>query len=361
MRAAYRILAVAVSLGAAWCAGAGAGEVLLPPERPPALLSGTGLYADTAAHAVDPANRLYIPQYPLWTDGAAKSRWIRLPEGAAIDDSEIGAWRFPAGTKLWKEFSFGGRRVETRLIWKLREGSWIFATYVWNEEQTDAALAPESGIPGLAEVAPGKRHSIPSLDDCAACHGAGRSPVLGFSALQLSDDRDPLAPHGEPLLPGALTLRSLLAEGRLDPPRPELADNPPRIPASSPRERAALGYLSSNCGVCHNASGPLSRLGLVLAHDPASASGTIPEALATAVDAPGRFKIPGIAAGDSRLLAPGDPARSAILYRMRSRRPSSQMPPLGSVLPDDEALELIENWVAQELPAARIARTRPAH
>jgi hypothetical protein len=35
-----------------------------------------------------------------------------------------------------------------------------------------------------------------------------------------------------------------------------------------------------------------------------------------------------------------------MLARMRSRRPSSQMTPLGAVLPDQEAIDAIERWMA---------------
>jgi hypothetical protein len=35
---------------------------------------------------------------------------------------------------------------------------------------------------------------------------------------------------------------------------------------------------------------------------------------------------------------------------MRSRRPSSQMPPLGSVLRDDKAIDVISKWIATDLP-----------
>jgi hypothetical protein len=41
---------------------------------------------------------------------------------------------------------------------------------------------------------------------------------------------------------------------------------------------------------------------------------------------------------------------SAMLVRMRSRRPSSQMPPLGSALRDDTAIDVITRWIATELP-----------
>ena len=80
--------------------------------------------------------------------------------------------------------------------------------------------------------------------------------VLGFNALQLSDDRDPLAPHAEPLAPDAVTMRALVKTDRLHPPRPELAADPPRIRERDPASRAALGYLSANCGGCHNDRGP---------------------------------------------------------------------------------------------------------
>src|SRR5690606_15482501 len=136
-------------------------------------------------------------QYPLWTDGAAKSRWIRIPRGTRIDARNADAWEFPIGTRVWKEFAFGGRRVETRMLWRSASGEWRYAAYVWNDAQTDAFLAPADGVRNAAEIAPGKRHSIPSRNDCRACHENRSTPVLGFTALQLSDDRDPNAPHTE--------------------------------------------------------------------------------------------------------------------------------------------------------------------
>ena len=67
-------------------------------------------------------NLAFSPQYPLWSDGAAKRRWISLPPGTAIDASRPDAWEFPRGTRLWKEFSLD-RPVETRFIERLPDGS----------------------------------------------------------------------------------------------------------------------------------------------------------------------------------------------------------------------------------------------
>ena len=316
----------------------------------PEWLSQTGLYDETGE--VDPRNAPFSPQYPLWSDGAGKSRWIYLPGGTRIDASDIDAWRFPPGTKLWKEFSWNGRKVETRMLWK-PDDEWLFATYVWNDDQTDARLAPESGIPDVVEVAPGKRHSIPSVADCHSCHLSSPAVVLGFTALQLSDDRDPLAPHAEPLPVGALTLSSLLASDRLEPQRWDLVSSPPRVRESSPVARAAIGYLSANCGGCHNDTGQLARVGLDLLHDAGAGADAREPVHATAVDAPGRYVVPGHSPESSRLVAPAAPERSAVLFRMQSRRPSSQMPPLGTVLPDREAIDLVRGWIEELEPGSR--------
>jgi len=321
-----------------------------PAVRPPARLSETGLYADIGAGRIDPANRPYSPQYPLWSDGARKSRWVYLPPGSTIDARDTDAWVFPAGTKFWKEFSFGGRKVETRLLWKVGDETWVFATYVWNEAQTEADLAPGTGLSRHVEIAPGKRHSIPGVSDCRACHDSRRTEVLGFTALQLSTDRDPGAPHAEPLSRDMVTLRTLVEEGRLSPARRDLVERPPRIPADEPRTRSVLGYLAANCGSCHSTASPLAPLGLHLQHVSGTTDARSTAALRTTVDVESRYVIPGSAPQTTRRLAPGAPELSALLHRMRSRRPASQMPPLGTVLPDEEAIALLARWIAEDLP-----------
>jgi hypothetical protein len=320
------------------------GSVSAAAVEPPRLLSETGLYA--ADGSVAAANAPFAPQYPLWTDGADKARWIHLPEGARIDVTDVDAWRFPVGTKLWKEFAWGGRKVETRLLWLAAPDEWVFAAYMWNDAQTEAELAPAEGVRDVVEVAAGRHHSIPARLDCLACHGEAPSVVLGFDALQLSDHRDPRAPHAEPLPDGAVTLSSLVAADRFSPPRPELASRPPRIRTQDPVERAALGYLSANCGSCHNSTGPLARLGLDLRHDVAGDPESHEPAIATALGARGVYLVPAVPPDSSYVVAPGAPSHSTLVYRLQSRRPASQMPPLGSVIADDEAVALVREWIA---------------
>jgi len=317
------------------------------PERSrgavaPRLLSQTGLYADAARLKLDPRNRTFSPQYPLWSDGATKRRWVRLPEGSLIDVSDLANWELPVGTRFWKEFSFNGRKVETRFLWQVKRDHWVFASYAWNEAQTDAVLASEGGLSNIAEVENGKRHSIPSVSECRSCHDSKRTEILGFTALQLSDDRDPNALHAEPLTSEMVTLKTLGDANLLTPARPELVSNPPRI-EGSPATRSALGYLSTNCGNCHNTTSSIASLGLDLKHDIAR-GGECRPALATTVGQRGHWVVPE-APDASRIINPGHPESSALVRRMKSRHALSQMPPIGTVVADRQAVDLITSWV----------------
>ena len=327
----------------------------------PRRLSETGLYAGGGTRVVDTRNRAFAPQYPLWSDGAAKRRWVRLPAGATIDVNNIDRWDFPVGTRFWKEFAFDGHKVETRFLWKVSATKWVFASYAWNQEQTDAMLVPEAGLADAASIAPGKQHSIPSVTECRSCHDSERTEILGFSALQLSDDRDPNALHAEALSAEMMTLRSLVDERLISPSRPELLTAPPRIEASSAQARAALGYLSTNCGSCHNRESSIASLGLLLKHEFGDRGPGIGDrgsgirgqgasrllctpALATTVGRKGHWVVPADPEG-SRVINPGKPELSSLVQRIRSRRPSSQMPPIGTVVQDRAAIDLLTAWV----------------
>jgi hypothetical protein len=322
--------AIACALAAALVADANAQE----------RLADTGLYRAGSMTEVRAENLPFSPQYPLWSDGAVKRRWLYIPPGKFIDATRPDAWEFPAGTKLWKEFSHG-RRVETRLIERLEDGTWRFAAYVWTEGETQATLARAAGIPALAvAAAPGGRYSIPSEPDCRACHEGAAVPVLGASALQLSPVRDALAPHAEPRRAGEVDLRDLVARGLLRNLPREILESPPRIQATTSTERAALGYLHGNCGHCHNDNGSPPPVDLVLAQS-ATGGANVASSL---LGARSRYRVAAAAA----LIAPGRPGASLLALRMRSRDPQIQMPPLGTQQPDHDALELIERWIRNQ-------------
>lgn len=287
-------------------------EVL--PSVLPDRLSRTGLYTDIRAKTLAPGLVAFTPAHVLWSDGADKQRWIYLPEGSTIDSSDMDRWRFPVGTKLFKEFSLDGKRIETRLIWRVadtgnRERDTLMGSYVWNDSETEAVLAKD----GATDVR-GTELDVPSMDTCWRCHIGEPGHSLGFSAVQLGD----------------VSAWPLSA--------------PPPAGTTFGAPNAALGYLHANCGHCHNPSGGAwsdSRMVLRLGADERDAMAT--EIVKTTVGEPLEQWLD---AGFSYRIVPGDPDHSAVVYRMSQRTMNVQMPPLATERTDDAGIELIRSWIS---------------
>jgi hypothetical protein len=303
-------------------------------EPPPALLaalpsrlSETGLFADPARHELAANVRAYRPRYELWSDGATKRRWLELPEGQVIDTSDMDSWRFPAGTKLWKEFSVGGTRVETRLLEKVgpAEDDWSAAAYVWLPDGSDAVITPA----GLKNAL-GTAHDVPAAAECFGCHGGRASRVLGVSAIQLADDGAP-----DERDPDEQDLDALAREGKL-------SDLPARdfTPPGDATAREALGFLHANCSHCHNQRRPARDGARCFEPEKPFDLSLYTTQLSAVVDtAAYRTTLDGI-------LIPGDPEHSELYRRAESgsiflRR----MPPLATKVPDADALDALRAWI----------------
>lgn len=306
------------------------------PDVAPDDLAATGLYADLATKALSPRVRAFAPAHPLWSDGAEKLRWIELPDGATIDASSPDDWRFPVGTKSWKEFRIGARRVETRFWWKVREGKWLAAAYAWSDDERTATRGE-----GKTVTVGDRRWTIPTSDACSECHRGKKDRLLGFEAVNLGLD-------------GAtgLTLAALVAEARLAPapPTARLVIPDDGTGASGP----ALGWLHTNCGVgCHNSNPNATGypIGLRLRLDVADLSGRAPaewSARTSSIgvpaknpDEPGQLRV-----------VPGDPDASLLVARI-SAEGKARMPPLGTEIVDRAGLDAVRAWIAaQPRPAA---------
>jgi hypothetical protein len=73
-------------------------------------------------------------------------------------------------------------------------------------------------------------------------------------------------------------------------------------------------------------------------------SGACMPALATTIGKRGHWVVPE-AQEESRIINPGSADSSALVRRMKSRRPISQMPPIGTVVADRQAVDLFTSWV----------------
>jgi hypothetical protein len=300
---------------------------------PPPALTDTGLYCDVGQLALAPGIDGYVPAYEGWSDGAEKTRWIQLPSGSKIDTSDPDNWSFPVGTRLWKEFKYIGKRVETRFITRFGAGpdDFLYAAYRWNADETAAVLVPDGGVADVAPIAadPGAPlHDIPSAGACKSCHGGLPAHVLGLSAIQASHEA------------GGLSLAALVVQDRVTV-APAFTDAVP----GDPVEQAALGYLNANCGHCHNDTPTgVTYPRFVLRIRVGDTSAAMTHVHATAVNvlhtwlgAPaevGRYRVRGGNAEDSELY-----------FRTGVRVPGQQMPPIGTEVPDARGHALLKQWI----------------
>jgi uncharacterized repeat protein (TIGR03806 family) len=305
-------------------AGSGTGGGTIPTQ-----LSATGCVS--ASNATQPASGLipYAPNAPFWSDDAAKTRYIALPNGQNITVGSDGDWDFPNGSVLVKNFAIGSRLVETRLLMRHTNGNWGGYTYEWNNAGTDATRV----IGGKTVQVAGQSWVFPSEAQCFECHTQASGRTLGLETAQLNGN-----------LLYAVTNRTanqivtLNAIGTLSPPITASPASLPAMPdpygsAGTVAERARA-WLHTNCSHCHRPGGgtPTS---LDLRY-------TTSLAQTNACDSAPQAGDLGIA--NARLIAPGSAARSIVVARS-NRRDAAAMPPLASTRVDTAGVAVLSNWI----------------
>ncbi|MBL8551912.1 MAG: hypothetical protein JNJ73_18130 [Hyphomonadaceae bacterium] len=318
--------------------------LLGPPQE---TLAAYRLFTDGGARAPNAGVTPYDLNNALYADGAMKFRYVFIPPGARASYSADDVFEFPVGAALIKTFAIAAdmrrpaesvRYLETRLLIRQRAG-WVAFAYVWNEDQTEARLAPigaEVPVQWIDEAGAtvALNWRVPNRNQCKGCHDRdGRISPIGPTARNLNKDHL----YRDGATENQLVRWAAFLDGA---PAPSEA---PRAPASfdaasGPLDARARAYLDVNCAHCHNPHGPASVSGLDL-----RAANPDPVTL-------GIRKRP-IAAGrgaGERLyaIAPGRPDASILLYRMQSLEPGIMMPELGRQHTDGAAIALIREWVA---------------
>jgi len=334
----------------------------------PTRLSQTGLFRDVARHELAPGVIPYDVNVPLWADGTQATRFIGIPGTATLGVHEInnpqvgdlkGAWKYPSDTVLgrtvWIALSENPAdryRLETQILH--RDGdTWKAYNYIWNQEQTDAILAgPEASQQTLTVADPtapgGKRQQTwrhASRSECILCHTTRAGTIHGFVPEQL--DRD-LAYEVSGKVVVDNQLRALSHIGLFEQPVP--TDHPVLVDpydTAAPLDARARSYLHVNCGHCHRRGG-----GGTAAFD---IQFTMPLARTNLIGGrptQGTFGIHAAA-----LVAPGDPYRSLLLYRM-AKLGRGRMPHFGSSVVDTAGVRLIHDWIAS-LDASSLPKNGP--
>ena len=317
-----------------------AGRVSQFPRR----LSESGLFADVKTQTPAPGVVPFQTHAPRWADHATGERWLALPgtENITLAKKELGVigpgrWVFPDDAVLAKTYALEtergnpatARRVETQIM-HFDGIQWAAYSYRWNEAQTDAELVPADGADTTFDVkdasAPGGALRQPwhffARAECLRCHNMWNNFTPGFSTAEL--DRKAIADAGDPL--------DLLTRLNLPREEPKVA-NP--HDANANLAMRARSYLHTNCATCHRFGGGGSVPSLLTIDTPLAEARLI-----DAKPVQGDLGIP-----NARIIAPGDPYRSVLLYRMATAG-RGHMPYLGGKLIDDRGLLLVRDWIA---------------
>jgi hypothetical protein len=314
----------------------------------PSHIECTGLYKDLATKTIAPGKRAFAPAYPLWSDASVKARWIYLPPDKKIDAKDPNSWKFPIGTRVWKEFrnSTGERRIETRVLFKKDEDDWARATYLWNTAETAAVRVSN----GKELEVDGKPYHLPSNMECNACHAGRRDFLLGFEQVSLGlpfpsnsvvIDQDSM-----------VTLQDLVDEGRLvnfkGSTHLQLGPNPDSA------ESMALGWIHTNCGVsCHNnnANSKAYSNGMRLFLDPAQLDGRPTTEFQPVTTTVGQ-DVFALQWNGKKRIVPGSPEESWLFTLITQRGdPKEQMPPLATNEVDPQDTEYVRQWIESLAPA----------
>lgn len=311
----------------------------------PRQLSSSGLFASVPHQNPAPGVIPYSINAEPWADHAVAERFVGIPNELSIK-AEGDAWSFPKDSVLVKTLSLdlrtgdpaSRRRVETQIL-HFDGGEWMPYTYQWNDEQSDATLVAAAGSERTFEIHDsdargGKRTQtwrFSGRAECQRCHNKWSGPPLGFNTPQLNRSHlygDIKASQLETLAHIRLLEKPVAIEQR-----PQLASPHDTSATLGSRARA---YLQANCAHCHrkHAGGAvLAQMHFDVSLDKTNMVGARPTQGAFGIYSP-------------QVVAPGDPFRSVLLYRM-AKLGGGRMPHIGSAEVDRAGVDLIDNWIRQ--------------
>ncbi len=325
-----------------------ANDAELERQEFPKQLSSTGLFADTKILRPMPGVIEYEISAHHWADGTHSRQWIAIPgreqlglwEHPRWDLGQVhGHFKFPEDTVLAKTVSYFADpanpsseiHIETQILHLLGEEFRAY-NYIWNAEQSDAWLqgdvATEVKLAIQDATAPNGirnqtwRHS--SRSECLLCHIWSSGTVQGFTPDQLN-----ITWRNQAQFP------NLVREGLFGVKVPQV--RPIAAPHDSTRtlEERARSYLALNCSNCHRPQGG-GTANFNFDHTKKLAENRIIDA----APAQGDFGI-----ADARVVAPGDPFRSIVLYRTL-KYGRGHMPQFGSTTIDRKGVALLHDWIA---------------
>ncbi|MBN8626705.1 MAG: PQQ-dependent sugar dehydrogenase, partial [Planctomycetes bacterium] len=319
----------------------------------PRKLSETGLFTSLQPLQTAPGVVPYEVVVPRWLDGAHAHRFVAIPGDGRVRLAEQleDTADYPEGTVLVKHIELHAQadrpeqRVETQVL-HFERGRWNPYSYLWDEDGKDARLVESMGsartIRDFNPLEPDRlvdrTWHVNAVNECKLCHSAGPKFVLGFVRNQLDRSLNDLEFGGHGQLAhladrGVIAATSPLADDDAS----RLADG--RDPSQTLDHRAR-SYLHANCAHCHHPGGNAIasfHLRRELPFDKLNTN------KGTGI---GTFGL-----HDPKIIVPGKPYQSILLYRM-SKLGYARMPYIGSRVVDGDGVSLVAEWIKSLDPAA---------
>ena len=318
----------------------------------PRLLSGTGVFSDTANRA--PATGLipYALNVPMWSDGAVESLFMAVPNRGDIITPEqqlrfrpTGPWKFPDGTVFIKNLDLvvdethpaaPRRRLETQILVRDNSGAVYGATYKWRLDNSDAEMITAGTTENIAITnSTGIRTQAwyyASPADCLTCHTPGAGYVLGINTRQLNGNFTYPSTGNKDNQIRTWNRLGVFSPGIDEAKIPNFTKLAALMDTNASVADRARSYLDVNCSQCHRPGG-------VGNYD---AQYETPLATAHIIDVPAAVTL---GLNDARIVKPGDMGRSVLYQRITSTAPAVKMPPLAHNQVDAQAAQVIGEWI----------------
>ncbi len=321
------------------------------------LLSSTGVFTNTTTLAPAAGLVPYSVNAQLWSDAAAKWRWIAVPNGAQIAWQATGEFAYPNGTVFVKHFELGTddtnpsvrKRLETRLlvVTSSAPNAGYGLTYKWRADNSEADLISSAGLDEPITITTGggtrtQTWHYPSRNECLQCHVTNAGFVLGPKTAQLNGAFAYPSSSGTPVSDNQLRTWNYLRLFSTDIGEaaiPGLTRTVAISESTAPLETRVKSYLEANCAFCHRPGGPSTAF-----TDGRYATALGSMGLIEVVPTKGSVGI--TPPSEARLVKPADVARSVLSVRMHSLDNAIKMPPLARNLVDNTAVAVIDQWIA---------------
>jgi len=303
----------------------------------------------------------FEPASSLFTDYAQKKRFVWIPKGKKATYKTDGTvLELPVGSALIKTFYYNKvqpsnttRIIETRVMIRKSTG-WIFANYVWNEDQTEAINDLNGSFTPIEwkndnNVIKSTNYRIPSEEQCIVCHkitqtvngvDAAINVPIGIKPQNLNTNYN--------YDTGAKNqLTAWIEKGYLE--------NNFSLPtsenstvdyndASKSLDARARSYVDINCAHCHQDNRICYYRPMRFAFNETAGNRTNMGVCVNTAD------MQGFSPSLGKIVTPGNKNRSMMYYRLNTTNPTYRMPLHGRTVIHDEGIALIEAWINSLAP-----------